>query len=149
MINKIVYLASLDTGALELGRVGENNHYKFIIVCDSVFADHPNATVSMKVKAPDGTVYPREVTVDGNNVEWTIVASDVATSGGGQVQLTFTDSAEVIKTVVANTTVLPSLVGNDPPPSPIEDWIEDADETLALIDFLADIKVRSVVIVYN
>ena len=130
MITKTVYLASIDTGSLLLGYQGENEHIQYAIRCDAVFDDYPSAIVTMLVKAPNGTVYPKEVTKDGNSVLWTVTASDTAYAGGGQVQITFTDDGEVVKTVVANTTGLASLMGNDPPPDPIQDWITEADETL-------------------
>ena len=131
MITRTVYLASIDTGSLLLGYQGENDHIQYAIRCDAVFDDYPTATVTMRVKSPNGTVYPKTVTTDGNTVLWTVDSSDTAVPGGGQVQITFTDNGEVVKTVVANTTVLASLMGNDPAPDPIQDWIDNANEILS------------------
>ena len=135
MITKTVFLSSLDTGSLLLGYMGENNHIRYNIRCDSIFDDYPNCEVTMLVKAPDGTVYPKIVDVDAPSVYWVIDASDTAKDGNGQIQLTFTDNGEVVKTVIAATNVLPSLVGSgEPAPSPVETWQEEANAKLAQVD---------------
>ena len=128
MITKTVFLASLDTGNLLFGYVGENNHIQYDIRCDSVFDAYPDAEVTLNIKAPDGTVYPKDVTKDSPSVLLTIANTDTAINGNGQLQLTFTNAGEVIKTVIAGTVILPSLVGNNPPPSPVEDWIAQAED---------------------
>ena len=113
MIQKTVFLTSIDTGSVGLGFVGENEHIQIVIKCDSVFDAHPSATVSMLVKSPSGTIYePDTMTLDGNNVVWTITDSDTGSSGGGQFQLTFTDGTEVMKSAIASTTVSPSIIAS-------------------------------------
>lgn len=134
MIVKRVNLCALDTGSLTLGYVGENDHTQIRINCASVFADYPSAVVSMTVKAPSGVVYPREVETDGQVVIWTITDSDTASAGNGQIQLTFTEDGTIVKTVIAVTTVRASLVGDNPPPDPITDWIDEAGEALAKLE---------------
>lgn len=136
MIVKRVNLCALDTGSLTLGYVGENDHTQIRINCASVFADYPAAVVSMTVKAPSGVVYPREVETDGQIVIWTITDSDTASAGNGQIQLTFTEDGTIVKTVIAVTTVRASLVGDNPPPDPITDWIDEAGEALAKLEGL-------------
>ena len=134
MIVKRINLCALDTGSLTLGYVGENDHTQIRINCASVFADYPSAVVSMTVKAPSGVVYPREVETDGQIVIWTITDSDTASAGNGQIQLTFTEDGTIVKTVIAVTTVRASLVGDNPPPDPITDWIDEAGEALAKLE---------------
>ena len=133
MITKTVFLASLDTGAFLLGYAGENEHIKYDIRCDSIFSDYPDATVSMLIKSPDGTVYPKVVTLDKPSVYWVVTASDTANDGNGQVQITFTNGDEVIKTVVASTVTMPSLFATGEEPDPIATWVDDADEILAKV----------------
>lgn len=134
MIIKQLTLATLNTGVLDFGYVGENNHIKYVIQCDSVFDDYPDASASLLVKAPPGTVYPKQITQTGKNVEWMITESDTAYPGSGQIQLTFTDDGTVVKTVISNTNVKVSLVGDDPPPDPITDWITQANEIIEKVD---------------
>lgn len=134
MIIKQLTLATLDTGTLDFGFVGENEHIKYIIKCDSVFDEYPTATASLLIKAPDNTIYPKTVEVEGYNVGWVITVSDTAYPGNGQIQLTFTEDGAVVKTVIANTNVKDSLVGDDPPPDPIADWISTANQILGKVD---------------
>lgn len=133
MITKTVFLASLDTGAFLLGYAGENEHIKYDIRCDSIFSDYPDATVSMLIKSPDGTVYPKVLTIDKPSVYWVVTASDTANDGNGQVQITFTNGDEVIKTVVASTVTMPSLFVSGEEPDPIATWIDDANEVLGQV----------------
>ena len=65
MIIKQLTLATLDTGTLDFGFVGENEHIKYVIKCDSVFDEYPTATASLLIKAPDNTIYPKVVEVEG------------------------------------------------------------------------------------
>lgn len=127
MITKTVFLPSIDTGSLEFGRVGENNHIRFDIRCDSVFDDYPNAEVSVLIKAPSGEVYPKVIDVDSPSVYLVVASSDVASEGSGSLQMTFTDSGEVVKTVIASTFVLPSLIASGEAPDPISTWVEEAN----------------------
>ena len=134
MVVKRINLCALDTGSLTLGYVGENDHTQIRINCASVFSDYPTATASMLVKAPSGVVYPKEITTDGNVIVWTVSDSDTASAGTGQIQLTFTEDGVIVKTVIAVTNVRASLVGDNPPPDPITDWIEEADTILNKVD---------------
>lgn len=133
MITKTVFLASLDTGAFLLGYAGENKHIRYDIRCDSIFSDYPDATVSMLIKSPDGTVYPKVLTIDKPSVYWVVTASDTATDGNGKVQITFTNGDEVIKTVEASTVTMPSLFVSGEEPDPIATWIDDANEVLGQV----------------
>ena len=133
MITKTVFLASLDTGAFLLGYAGENKHIRYDIRCDSIFSDYPDATVSMLIKSPDGTVYPKVLTIDKPSVYWVVTASDTATDGNGKVQITFTNGDEVIKTVEASTVTMPSLFVSGEEPDPIATWVDDANEVLGQV----------------
>lgn len=143
MITKTVFLASLDTGAFLLGYAGENEHIRYDIRCDSIFADYPDASVSMLIKSPDGTIYPKVVTLDKPSVYWVVTASDTATDGNGQVQITFTNGEEVIKTVTASTVTMPSLFVTGEEPDPIATWVDDANEVLALAVSGIPVEIRT------
>lgn len=136
MIVKRLNLSAIDTGALNLGFVGENEHTQYRINCASVFTEYPNAVASMLVKSPSGVVYPKTITTDGSVIVWTVTESDTAEAGSGQIQLTFTESGAIVKTVIAATSVNDSLVGDDPPPEPIQTWIEEANTILEKVDGL-------------
>lgn len=125
---------------IPIGFVGENDFTRVIFDAEEIYKKYPSASVSMKVQPPKGGIYPATVTRDGNTVIWQVKEADVANRGGGELQLTFTDSETKIKTYIAKTDVKRSLAGNGPAPDPVQDWIDDADEKLAEVDdALADL----------
>ena len=84
----------------------------------------------MVVKSPRGELYPVTPTKSGQYVIWEISESNVAYAGGGEFQLTFSQSGEVIKTVIGHYSVNASLQANGDPPDPVEDWLEEAQAAL-------------------
>ncbi len=124
--------------------VGEKNHTQVIINCVSIFSNYPNAVATMVVKPPVGDLYPVILTRNGMVVVWDVTESDIAYSGSGQFQLTFTDgsgdSAEIIKTVYGQYSIKPSLASTGEPPEPIEDWLQEANEALSEIRYITDIS---------
>ena len=137
MNNINVLLDNLETTILQLGRVGENEHTQIRINCISIFSDYPNATVAMTVLPPQGEAYPKVITRSGVMVSWVVLDSDLVADGSGQIQLTFTNDNEIIKTVIGNTQIMPSLEPTGDVPTPIENWIDTANETLA--EFQTDV----------
>lgn len=119
---------------IPIGFVGENDFTRVIFDAEEIYKKYPRASVSMKVQPPKGVIYPAAVTRDGNTVIWQVKEADVANRGGGELQLTFTDSETKIKTYIAKTDVKRSLAGNGPAPDPIQDWIDDAEEVLDDLD---------------
>ena len=110
MITRTLFLTSLDTGTVSLGYSGDNEHVQILIKCDSVYDVHPDAAVSMLVQTSSGTIYEKEVTKEDNNVTWIVTDTDTAQAGNGRFQLTFTDGTEIMKSDIAQTTVLPSIL---------------------------------------
>ena len=120
----------LSSKVLNLGYVDENLHTKVIIDCSEVLWDYPGASVSMVVRPPRGDLYP--VTPDrdnDNNIIWELTASDLVYAGTGQIQLTFTDSGEIIKSIIGTTKVLPSLETTGEAPEPLQNWMDEAEQT--------------------
>ena len=135
-----ISLADLEKTTLRLGRLGENLHTQVQIFCASVFASYPNATYSLAVKPPAGAVYPAVMTREGMNLLWDIKDSDLAEVGNGMIQLTFENGEEVIKTVIGSTSILNSLTPTGEAPTPIENWIDEANAVLADLESFDDIS---------
>lgn len=128
-----VALKNLESKTLELGYVGENDHTQIRIDCTEVLWDYPNATASMVVQPPRGDLYPATLTTDDNYVVWTITDSDVAYAGHGQIQLTFTNNGEIVKSAICSTNINTSISATGTAPTPLENWLERAEETLAAV----------------
>ena len=129
-----VKLCEITTRVLFIGFEGEQNHTQVAFDCSPIFADYPDAVASLAVKPPVGNVYPKVVTRDGNEVLWVVSASDCANEGNGEYQLTFTNGNEIIKTWIGNMRLYNSLLANGNPPTPIQDWIEDANAVLGSLE---------------
>ena len=123
-----VSLSELYNRRLPLGRVGENQHVQIVFLCNSIFADYPNATTLLIVTAPGGESYTPEIEKDGTNILWTVTDSDLAKEGGGELQLTFTNGQEVIKSYIGKTQIFRSIAENGEIPTPVDIWIARADE---------------------
>ena len=120
----------ISSDVLQIGFEGENDHTQVIIYCSTIINNYPNAVASMVIQPPVGDMYPKDITQDGNKIVWVVTASDCAYPGAGRYQLTFTDDNEVIKTYIGNYNIKDSLIANGEPPTPLEDWLEQAQEAL-------------------
>jgi hypothetical protein len=123
-------LDNLETTMLRIGRVGENLHTQVRVNCIRIFHDYPNATTSLTVQPPNGEAYPATIDREGVVIVWDVLDSDLTEVGNGQVQFTFTDDDEIIKTVIGSTQILPSIEPKGEAPTPIENWIDEANELL-------------------
>ena len=120
----------ITTTMLFIGFEGEQNHAIVQFDCASVFAEYPEATVYMTIEPPTGSIYPKEVTRNGNIVEWVVSAGDCAYPGKGMYQITFTSGNVIVKSFVGNYVVRDSLIANGNPPDPVDEWIEQAEDLL-------------------
>ena len=127
-------LRDLKKAMICIGFEDENNRTQVRIDCGEVFAEYPNATVTMKVQAPKGGIYPATVTREENVILWTVRDCDVANKGSGEFQLTFTDGTTVIKTCVGRFHVDRSLKGSGTAPSGVQDWLENAEKVLEQVE---------------
>ena len=136
-MNKVqLSLDSISGQEISIGFEGEANHTQVIIYCTALINKYPNAVASMVIKPPVGDIYPKDITQDDNVVTWDVSQVDCSYPGSGEYQLTFEDDGEVIKSYVGRFTIRPSLSTTGTPPTPLEDWLEEAQEALA--DFEQD-----------
>ena len=126
-----VRLDDLRTMILNLGFVGENEHRTFNFDCKKMFGEYPSASVSLAVQPPAGGCYPATVERDGDLVSWTVTDSDLTEEGCGEIQLTFMIGDVKAKTCIGRTKVERSLGAIGDIPTPIENWIERAEEVIS------------------
>lgn len=126
-------LCEISTRLVFIGFEGENNYTKIVFDGSPIFADYPDAVVSLAIKPPVGNVYPKVALKSGNLITWNVTASDCVNPGDGSYQLTFLDGETVIKSFIGNYTVFDSLTTTGTAPTPIQDWIEEANEALGTI----------------
>lgn len=136
----IINLGCISNAFPCIGFQGENEHRRIVFDAGEVYADYPDAVVTMAIKPPVGEVYPKIVTRDGNNVIWSVTAADVAYPDNGAYQLTFTNGTEIIKTYVGVYSVAASIIGNGQPPKPVEDWLKEAQ---AMLDAFAEMTAEA------
>ena len=134
-------LEEISTKLLPIGFEGEQNHTQIVFYATTLIGKYPNAVATMTIKAPTGEMYPGVITQDSNIITWDISAANCAADGEGQYQLTFTDGDEIIKTYIGQYRVLSSLIGSGDPPSPIEDWLTEANAALAALEAWEDVEV--------
>jgi len=125
-----VTLSEIQSKTLDIGYAGEKNHVRVIIYCTSFFNLYPNASASMVAKPPVGDMYPVVLEKVGKTLVWNVSEADIANPGGGDFQITFTQNDEVIKTAIGHYNISASMVASGDPPTPLEDWIEQAQAVL-------------------
>ncbi len=124
-----IMLSNLSGKVIPLGYEGENLYTRVRINCIEVFSEYPNATVSMVVSPPVGDMYPALVEKSGVMVVWNITDAVLSSSGQGQAQITFTEDEVIRKSVVFGININSSLVAEGEAPSPIQEWIDNAEAT--------------------
>ncbi len=118
---------------IAIGFVGENEHTRILFDCLKIFEEYPDSIPSLTVRPPAGDTYPGIVVRDGDMVIWDIMNSDLIVEGYGELQLTFTLDNVVVKTYIARTKILRSLLPVGEIPTPIADWILRANTVLGEI----------------
>ena len=127
-------LSDLSRVIIPIGKVAENEATQVRIDSSEVFADYPTAVPSMSVLNPSGESYPVSVSADGVYVLWNVKDSDLTAEGDGEFQLSFTVNTTVVKSSIGHTHVCRSIVAEGEAPDPIQNWLDDAEQTLAKID---------------
>ena len=128
-----VRLADLENIKINLGYVGENEHVHILFDCKKAFDQYPNAVPSLVVVPPKGDSYPAVVTREGDIVEWVVTDSDLIYHGNGKIQLQFEQNDIVMKSAEARTFIAPSSIPTGTIPTPIQNWIAQANAILAEI----------------
>lgn len=124
-------LAEMEKVKINIGYVGENEHTTVLIDCKKAFDEYPDAVASLTVRPPRGGEYPAVVVRNGNVVEWTVTDSDLIYAGNGEIQLTFTVGEVIVKTAIGTTVINRSLMRPGDIPTPIQNWIEQANQKIA------------------
>ena len=131
-----INIADISTSRICIGYEGEQNHTQVVFDCGSLFYEYPDATAQMAVRPPVGDIYPHAVSRDGNDIVWNVTASDCATPGNGEYQLTFVSGETIVKSYIGFFHVRESLVANGEAPEGVEDWLETAQAALEAFDEL-------------
>ena len=124
-----VDIDKMATKLLELGYQEENIHTEVQIDCTGVLWDYPDATVEMSVQAPNGEKYPVVPELANNVVIWDVTDSDLVYPGSGKIQLTLKNGNEVIKSASCSTRIMESITATGSAPTPLENWMQQAEET--------------------
>ena len=129
-----VKLDDIQSTVIDIGYVGENDHTRVVIICSAMFSNYPDAVATMVANPPVGDLYPVTLTKSKKCLIWDVSSSDLAYSGSGSFQLTFTEGTEIIKTSFGAYSVKASMSVTGDPPTPLEDWLEKAEEALESFD---------------
>lgn len=129
-----VELEKLYTTVINIGFMGEQEHTNVEFRCDALFREYPNAQAYATLKAQVGDAYPVVLTRSGSTLIWAVDTSDLVYAGVGQLQLTFSQGNEIIKTVIGKYRVNASLEASGEAPDPVENWIDQAGETLEEVE---------------
>ena len=124
-----VMLSNLDGKVIPIGYEGENMYTRVRINCVEIFTEYPDATVSMVISPPTGSMYPAVIEKSGVMVVWDITKSILSSNGSGSAQLTFKDGETEIKSVIFGLSINRSLIADGEPPEPVQEWIDRAEET--------------------
>lgn len=124
-----VEIDKMNTKLLELGYQDENIHTQVQIDCSSVLWDYPDATAEISVQPPSGDKYPVMPELVDNVVYWDVTNSDLVYPGSGKIQVTLKNGEEVIKSASCATRIMESITTTGPAPTPLENWMERAEET--------------------
>lgn len=130
---KNLTLAELEERVITIGFVDENLYTQVRIDCKELFDEHPDAIPSLAVQPPQGDAYPAVVTREGDIVVWNVAKSDVQYANLGRLQLTFVIGEIVAKSYVGKFVIDKSLMPDGEAPTPIENWITEANAVLGEI----------------
>ena len=119
---------------INLGRVGDNLHTQVRIDCLKLFEEYPSATAALTVRPPKGDSYPAVIVRDGDFVIWNVTDSDLIYPGTGEAQLVFTEGEVVAHKAPFKTFVERSIQPSGQIPTPIQNWVEQANEVLEAVE---------------
>ena len=122
-----------DAMRLPLGKQGENEALRVVWPCivDQWAKLYGSGGFSLAVQRHgDAAPYPAVVTIEGNDLVWTVTSADLANVGDGKCELVYTVKDKIAKSQTWVTVVYQSLTGGGTtePPDPYQSWV---DEVLA------------------
>ena len=111
-------------GTTVIGRVGENEYRQIQFPIGDYLAEYPNATFALlNLRPRDSTAYPvSSVEVSAQNLNWTVIQSDVSAQGLGKCELEVIDGGTIAKSIIYLTRVLPALGSSGDAPEPWISW---------------------------
>ena len=116
---------------LPIGRQGENNVTQVIFDFSGLKTEFGSGTLSLSVKRPKEYIpYAQTMTVSGNTATWLVNETDTGNFGCGEIQLTYTVSGKVAKTVIYKYTVLRSIGADGEYPIPGQTWQEEMEDEI-------------------
>ena len=119
---------------LLIGRQGENNVTQVIFDFSALKTEFGTGTLSLSVKRPKEYVpYAQTMTVSGTNATWLVNETDTGNFGCGEIQLTYTVSGKVAKTVIYKYTVYRSIGVDGEYPIPGQTWQEEMEDEIEAI----------------
>ena len=132
-------LEEMKTEPIVIGYVGENEHTNVFFDCTEIFAQYPDATPRLMVEPPKGDDYPSITRREGNFVVWPVTNSDLLYRGDGRCQLEFVETRDNASSIVAKSPrarlkILESVVATGEIPTPVQQWVDRADEKLEEVD---------------
>lgn len=121
-------IAVMDTHTIVIGRVGENEAAQ--VVWPGLLSKwrglYGEGTVQLAVRRPlDKSPYPAVCEVSGDDVTWTVSATDTAQHGTGECELSYLVGDTVAKSQTWAAMILRSLTGDEPgepPEDPAKAW---------------------------
>ena len=119
---------------LLIGFVGENERTQVRIDAGAVFAEYPDSFPALVIKPPVGNTYPVVVSIEGNDVVWEVLNTDLTFDGEGELQLMFVVDDVVVKTVIGTFKVNRSIIVPGTTPTPVESWVQQATLKLGEVD---------------
>ncbi len=115
-----------------IGRLGENEARVIRINVSQIMRAFPGVAFTVLHRRPGDTdAYPvpaGNVSMDGENVLWTVTSGDVAKEGIGQFEVIATVDGTTVKTLIYTSRVDHALDGAGDPPEPWESWVEDVTD---------------------
>lgn len=124
-----VDVSSTRIPVLQVGYQGENEVTDVYFDVSSWITDYGEGTAQLKVKRPQNSEeesYTLSLPISGGIATWTVTDTDTANKGNGKVQLLYTVSGALKKSVIYPYKVGKSLVSADNPVDPFDTWIERA-----------------------
>ncbi|MBO4793609.1 MAG: collagen-like protein [Deltaproteobacteria bacterium] len=116
---------------ITLGIQGENEVIGIAFDVSEYLARWPGASVGLVVTPPQGDAYPKTVTVSNGVATWVVTSGDTAYPGLGKCQLVLTQNGTIVKkSPKYETRIIEALTATGEAPSPVTDWITDAQTEL-------------------
>ena len=120
-------------GLIELGHLNEKGVCEIEFDVTDWLADYPLGVLSITYIRPGETdVYPADgLSVDEGVLTWTVSNAVTAIAGSGSIVITLTEGETIVKrSDKTQTYIADGHAAAGSPPTPIADWIDDANETL-------------------